>query len=67
MGGVADARATGIAEAHAEFIVGVLKKVDDAECSMYIKRKLVPALWSGINSRRSQTDILLARRSVEKR
>ena len=41
IGGAADTRAAGLAEAHAEVIVGVLKKVDDAEYSWYIKRKLV--------------------------
>ena len=41
IGGSADTRATGLAEAHAEVIVGVLKKADDAQYSEYIKRKLV--------------------------
>ena len=40
-GWAADTRAASLAEAHAEVIVGVLKKVDDAQYSEYIKRKLV--------------------------
>ena len=34
-------RAAGLAEAHAKVIIGVLKRVDDAEYSGYIKCKLV--------------------------
>ena len=41
IGGAADTLAAGLAEAHAEVIVGVLKKADDVQYSVYIKRKLV--------------------------
>ena len=41
IGGAVYTRAAGLAEAHAEVIVWVLKKVDDAEYSLYIKHKLV--------------------------
>ena len=41
IGGAANTRSAGLAEAHAEVIIGVLKKVDDAEYSGYIKHKLV--------------------------
>ena len=40
IGGSANSRVAGLAEAHAKVIVGVLKQVDEAECSGY-KRKLV--------------------------
>ena len=40
-GGAADTCAAGLADAHAEVIVGVLKKVHNADYSWFIKRNLV--------------------------
>ena len=46
IGGAADTLAAGLAEAHAEVIVGVLKKADDAQYSENMKCKLVE--WYGL-------------------
>ena len=46
IGGVADIRAAGLAEAHAWVMVGVLKKADDAQYSEYIRcRGSAPPVW----------------------
>ena len=46
LGGPADSRAAGLAEAHAEVVLWVLKKVNDAEYYGYIKHKRVQ--WSDL-------------------